>query len=375
VIGGTGSRGDRTVLLVVGHATGGIGEHVAALARDLPGHGWWPRVLTSPLTASRFDLGPDVVPLWPVLTSPAAVAAARRAAAGAAVVHAHGHQAGTVAAVLDLLVRPTAPVAGRRIPLAISWHNAVLAGGARGALLGLAERWQARRADLVTGASEDLVARARALGARRAELAPVASALPARSAPGDPGSVRAALGLAAGVPVLLTVSRIAPQKDLDVLVDAAARLGPGAVWLVAGDGDPDLLARLRQRARDAGADVRFLGRRDDIPDLLALADVFVLASRWEARSLAVQEAMAAGLPVVVTGTGGLPELVGEAGLTVPVGSPAALAAAIGGLLADPDLARALGAAAQVRFAGFPTSEQVLTGWAARYARLAGPSPA
>lgn len=376
---------DRTVLLLLGHATGGIGEHVAALARGLPGRGWRPVVLTSPLTASRFDLGPDVLPVWPVLRSPAALAAARRAVAGAGVVHAHGHQAGTVAALLA-----TPPVGPRR-PLVVSWHNAVLAGGVHGALLGLAERWQARRADLLTGASADLVERGRRLGARRAEPAPVASELPARAPAGDRAAVRAkvraAFGLGPDTPVLLTVSRIAPQKDLDVLVDAAALLRPPSgrpapVWLVAGDGDPALLRRLQTRAAGerpepaagagAGAEVRFLGRRDDVPDLLAAADLFVLASRWEARSLAVQEAMAAALPVVVTATGGLPELVGEAGVTVPVGSPQGLAAAVGGLLADPARAAALGAAARERFAALPTPDQVLAAWADRYARLAGP---
>ena len=53
------------VLLVLGHATGGIGEHVSSLARGLPALGWQPVVLTSRLTASRFDLGPQVLPVWP----------------------------------------------------------------------------------------------------------------------------------------------------------------------------------------------------------------------------------------------------------------------------------------------------------------------
>jgi len=289
------------------------------------------------------------------------------------VVHAHGHQAGSLAVALAATL-PGGP------PVAVSWHNAILAGRARGALLGVLERLQARRATLLTGASGDLVARARALGARTAELAPVASA--ARPAwTGDRSAGRAALaaelGLPDGAPLVLTVSRIAPQKDLDVLVDAAVAVhrvtaGRSPGWLVAGDGDPALLAARACRAAAGGAAVRFLGHRDDVPALLALADVFVLASRWEARSLAVQEAMAAGLPIVVTRVGGLPDLVGDAGLTVPVRSPDALAAAVARLCADPGLARTLATRAARRFVTLPTQAQVLAAWAGRYARLAAP---
>ena len=78
-----------------------------------------------------------------------------------------------------------------------------------------------------------------------------------------------------------------------------------------------------------------MGARTDVSDWLRAADVFVLTSRWEARALVVQEAMAAGLPVVVTRTGGLPELVGDAGSLVAVGDPAAVAAEVDRLLADP----------------------------------------
>jgi glycosyltransferase involved in cell wall biosynthesis len=96
--------------------------------------------------------------------------------------------------------------------------------------------------------------------------------------------------------------------------------------------------------------VLFLGRRDDIPALLAQCDVCVLPSLSEGLPLAVLEAMAAGKPVVACAVGGVPELVadGQTGLLVPPADPQALAAAIRGLLSDPVLARQLAAAGQAR---------------------------
>lgn len=90
--------------------------------------------------------------------------------------------------------------------------------------------------------------------------------------------------------------------------------------------------------------VHFLGQRDDIPDLLAALDIFVLPSHSEGVSLALLEAMAAGLPVIATAVGGLPEVVtdGDNGLLIPAKEPQALAAALERLLADPDFGNKLG---------------------------------
>ena len=81
-----------------------------------------------------------------------------------------------------------------------------------------------------------------------------------------------------------------------------------------------------------------MGERNDVPDLLASFDVFAYPSRFEGLCLAVIEAQAAGVPVVATPVGGIPENVvdGETGLLVPPRDPAALAAAINRLLEDPD---------------------------------------
>jgi glycosyltransferase involved in cell wall biosynthesis len=347
------------VLLVVGHATGGMGAHVTDLARGLAERGHEVRVWTSPGTTSAFALEDVAVPDWPAglrCSETRALRSLRAYVRSADVVHAHGHQAGLLSVLAARSLR-------RPPPVVVSWHNAVLGSGPARRVKELAERVQTRGADLITGASDDLVARAARLGARGAVLTPVAARRH------DAGCARV---VDPDRPTVLTVSRIAPQKRLDVLVGAAARVGarvPDVRWLVAGDGNPELLAALQTRTADAAAPVTWLGRRDDVPDLLTQADVFVLTSDWEARALVVQEAMAAGVPVVATEVGGLPGLLGGAGLLVPPGDPGAVADAVLLVLTQDGLAERLSAAGRERAAGLPGPDDVLTDWVERYARL------
>ena len=106
----------------------------------------------------------------------------------------------------------------------------------------------------------------------------------------------------------------------------------------------------RARALDLANAVRFLGRVDDVAELLAAADVVVMPSRQEGLGVAALEAMAAAVPVIASRVGGLPEAVrdGETGLLVAADDPTALAAAIARLAADRALATGLGAAGAAR---------------------------
>jgi glycosyltransferase involved in cell wall biosynthesis len=348
--------------------------HVASLAKGLPGLGWDTTVLTTPASAARFDFGPDVSTAWPdhLVSSPGRVlnlrSAARQDVVDADVVHAHGHQAGVVALGL------TGWTGSARRPVVVSWHNASLGSGMDRRVRDLTEQWQARRADLVTGASSDLVERARTLGARSVRLAPVA-APSAGSWSGDRDAERKVvadeLGLDPDLPWVLTVSRIAPQKNLQVVVDASARLAEMVPhqWVVVGDGDEELAARLWGRVADTQAPVQLVGARADVPRLMAVSDLFALASTWEARALVVQEAFAAGLPVVATDVGGLTDLVDGVGVLVPVGDVPALARAVGELLVDADRRAQVGAAGLERFALLPDEDDVLAMWAQTYAEL------
>jgi glycosyltransferase involved in cell wall biosynthesis len=154
-------------------------------------------------------------------------------------------------------------------------------------------------------------------------------------------------------PVIVSVGRLAAPKDPLALVAALARLPPGGFRAVLVGSGPKH-AEVAAAIRDAGLDgaVELAGDRGDIPALLAAADLFVLASRSEGFPMSVLEAMAAGLPVVASAVGGVAEAVadGETGLLVAPGDVDALAAAIGRLLADGQLRRAMGSAGRARAA-------------------------
>ncbi|MFY1671633.1 glycosyltransferase family 4 protein [Plantactinospora sp. WMMB334] len=368
----TGAAADRagSVLLVLASSTGGVGQHVTSLARGLVGAGLTVTVCGPAATQQQFDFTstgarfvPVEIPASPTPADVRAVAGLRRALAAGPVdvVHAHGLRAGLVA----VLARPA-------VPVVVTLHNAVLAGGLRGRLSRLAERIVARRARVVLGASADLVARAVALGSPDARLAPVAAPElppPRRSRQ----AVRAEFAVAPEQPLIVSVGRLHPQKRYDVLVDAAARWRerkPVPVVVVAGSG-PSYL-QLAARISAARAPVTLLGHRTDVADLLAGADLAVVTSDWEARQLFAQEALRAGVPLVATAVGGLPELVGEAAVLVPPGEVAAVDEAVRALLDDPARRAELAGRATAQAARWPTEEETVAAVAAVYAELGVP---
>ncbi|GAA4719393.1 glycosyltransferase family 4 protein [Phytohabitans rumicis] len=329
---------DGAVALVLASSTGGVGQHVASLARGLVAGGARVTVCGPAATNQRFRFSeagalfaPVEIPPNPRLTDARSVGDLRRAIGQVDVIHAHGLRAGFVAA----LTRP-------RPPLIVTWHNAVLAAGLRGTASRLLERVVARAARVSLGASEDLVERAVELGARDARMSPVAA--PALPAPRrSRAAVRAefAVGPSTGQlsrPLILSVGRLHPQKRYDVLIDAAARwrdLPQPPVVVIAGSGPAYM--PLAQRISAARAPVTLLGHRTDVSDLLAGADLAVVTSDWEARQLFAQEALRAGVPLLATAVGGVPGLVGDAARLVPPGDVDAVDAAVRELLADPQL--------------------------------------
>ncbi|MGH8773778.1 MAG: glycosyltransferase family 4 protein [Jiangellaceae bacterium] len=358
------------VTLVLATSTGGVGTHVRSLVQRLPGYGVEVAVVSPAETEQRFGFRTAGARFAPVAiaTGPrpredaAAIRALRTALTGSDVVHAHGLRAAALAGLALGRRRPD------RTPYVATWHNAVLETGPRRQLIAGLEMLAARRADVTLGASSDLVDRARRLGSPDARLAPVAAPVLAPAARSR-AEVRSELDVA-DRPLVVAVGRLAPQKDYDTLLGAAAAWAdrsPRPLVVVAGDGsEHDRL----QRVVDArGLAVRLLGRRGDVADLLAAADVYVLTSRWEARALVVQEAMRAGVPVVATAVGGIPELVGDAAVLVPAGDAGAVAAAVVGLLDDHDVRRDLNRRGRERAQSWPDEGDTAGQAAAVYAEL------
>lgn len=184
--------------------------------------------------------------------------------------------------------------------------------------------------------------------------------------------VRAELGAEQDALCVLVAAALVPRKGIDVLLQAAARLGadcPSPLVWIAGEG-PER-GRLERLVHQTGVAARFLGRRGDVPDLLGACDVFALPSRHEGLGVAALEAMALGRPVLASRVGGLAEAVAHegTGLLVPPDDPSALAEGLTRLLRDPGLRDRLGAAGPARIADRHLASGMVEAYERVYAEL------
>jgi glycosyltransferase involved in cell wall biosynthesis len=192
--------------------------------------------------------------------------------------------------------------------------------------------------------------------------------------PAGKADIRTELGIAPDVPLVAIAAVLRSQKALDILLDAHARLVTrvkDAHLVIAGDGEcHDRLEHQIERL-GIGGSAHLVGPRSDVEAILDQADVGVLSSDWEGMPLFVFECMAAGIPLVATSVGGLPEIVdeGRTGLLVPPRDPAALADALERVLTDGALARRLADAAADRLEQFRI-ESVAVQFAELYEELA-----
>ena len=152
---------------------------------------------------------------------------------------------------------------------------------------------------------------------------------------------------------VITVANLRPEKNHETLIGAATLLAaefPDVQFQIVGDGPRRAALEALVKARNLEGTVRFLGHREDVPALLAQADVFVLPSLTEAFPNGAIEAMAAGLPVVASAVGGLLDLIDDqrTGLLIEPGKPEALAHALRRLFTDRQFAAGLGDAARAR---------------------------
>jgi glycosyltransferase involved in cell wall biosynthesis len=171
------------------------------------------------------------------------------------------------------------------------------------------------------------------------------------------------LGLAGREPVLMTVARIHAQKGPEDLLEAFARVRavhPRAALVWVGDGPAAPALRERAAALGVAGDLFVTGMREDVRDLYHLATLHVMASHREGFSNVLLEAMAAGLPQVVTDVGGNREALGEsgAGLLLPARRPDLLGEALVAVLGDRDRLAAMAGAARARAEAFSADEQL-----------------
>ncbi|MFF9508969.1 glycosyltransferase family 4 protein [Streptomyces sp. NPDC014724] len=350
---------------VLGGGSAGSSAHVSSLAAGLVARGVHVTVCAPAELDHAYDFsgkGVDFAPV-PRRSDPTAVAALRTACLTADVVHAHG---------LHAAVRAALALGGRRVPLVVTWHARAHAEGARSRLLHLMERRAARAAAVVLGTTSDLVDRARRRGARDARLSPVSAPVPQQPAVVDEGKARAELGVMER-PLIVSYGSLVPHHGYDTLLDAARMwrgLDPVPLLVIAGEGRER--AALQRRIRDEELPVRLIGSRDDVAELLAVADLAVLSSRWEARSVLAQEALRLGVPLVATAVGGVPELVGDGAELVPCGNGEALGRAVVRLLGDPARCEQLVAAGRAQSADWPTADDTIVQVLAVYDELTQP---
>ena len=331
--------GRRRILQVCGSAAGGVRAHLADCARILAADGHDviveapAAVLDSldvePARAEALEIGPR-----PSLNDTLAVARLRRLGRRADVVHAHGLRAGALAAL----------ALGRRrrgrTRLVVTLHNLTV-GGRLTTLVGdRLERLIARRADLVLAVSPDLAERAQDLGAPHVEVAIIPAVSPQQ--PAEPSTSDAAAAEDAwprSGARLLTVARLAPQKGLPLLLEAAAILSrevdagrlTAFTWALAGDGPGREQAAERIAAEQLP--VTLLGRRSDAPALMEVADIVVQTSLWEGQPLTIQEALRAGTAIVATDVGGT-AVTARGGAVLVAPQAQAIAESLGTLLSD-----------------------------------------
>ncbi|HEV2754879.1 MAG TPA: glycosyltransferase [Actinomycetota bacterium] len=352
------------VLQVLGNSTGGIARHVAQVTEHLDGDGFAVDIAGPP--ALPLEMPKPVhhvsIPNGPVKGHAAALRRLREilGSGGYGVVHAHGLRAGIDAAL----------AARGGPPVVLTVHNVVhpdVAGPARALLYKPAESLAVRLTDHTFAVSKEIAARLRKVrgAGRKVEVLYLGIGDPP-AVERDRTEIRRDLG--AEGPLVVTASRLAPQKALHVMFDALAQVDMPFTLAVLGTGP--LEGDLREAAERAGvaARVRWLGFRADVADYIAAADVFCLSSVWEGVPLAAQEAVLLGVPIVATSVGGMPELVDDAvtGRLVPPGDPAALASALRQVLSNDVLRTTFAAAARARLAERFSTGKMLARLAAEY---------
>ena len=285
----------------------------------------------------------------------------------------HVHYAVPHATAALLARAMMAPACGPKIVTTLHGTDTTLLGhdpGCRPAI-----RWALEHSDALTAVSSFLAAETvQVLGVQH-PIDVVPNFFVPRAPRRTPEAVRAELGLAPGMPLLVHSSNLRPLKRVDLLLEALARVrAPFRLLVLAGDRWEPFVPDVRR----LGLDDRVIVREQVqvIEDYLQVADLGVTTSDSESFCLAILEAMVFGCPSVATRVGGIPEVIedGVSGLLVTPGDAAAFAAAVERVLADRDLRHRMGQAARVRAQRHFVAEVVVPLYEAVYRRACVPGP-
>jgi glycosyltransferase involved in cell wall biosynthesis len=259
---------------------------------------------------------------------------------GPTVVHAHGYRADVVAAH-----------AARRagIPVVSTAHG-FTGGGLKNRLFQNIQCRSLRRADAVIAVSRPLARELARRGVPGDRIHVIPNGFRPDGARLEPAEARERLGVSPGVVHLGWVGRVTPEKGLDILLEALGHLDDLTLTVsVIGDGRSRPELERRAASSLASGRVRWHGSVPDAGSLFPAFDLFVLSSRTEGTPIVLFEAMAAGVPVVATAVGGVPDVVsGKEAVLVPSADPYALAEAIRAVLDSPDAAAARAREARTR---------------------------
>jgi glycosyltransferase involved in cell wall biosynthesis len=236
------------------------------------------------------------------------------------------------------------------------------------------------QADLIVGVSAQVLEGVLGDGVPQARTAVIYNGVEFARLGGAPAGadLRARLGIDAQALVVGSAGSLIRRKGHDILIRALAGIGAAKPphLLIAGDGPEHGALRRQAEAAGMGGRVHVLGHLDPITDLYRACDIVALASRGDSFALVLAEAGYAGLPVVATRVGGIPEVVAheETGLLVPPDDPDAMMRAIGRLAADPGLRRQFGEAGRQRATERFSAQRMAGEFGAAYDRLAALPP-
>lgn len=333
------------VLQVLGRSAGGIARHVSQITAALDGADGFDVDIAGPVglpIEMPKPLLPIDIPDGPLGGHAGAIKRLASIVSAYDVVHAHGLRAGIDSGL----------AARRRNKRSlVTVHNLVRSeiAGPKAMLYRRGEAAAVWATDHTFAVSQDIARHLKATVPRRADKIELLYL-----GIGDPPNVqrtrdevRAQLGLAPDIALVVSVARLSPQKALEILFEAICLTDREVALAVVGEGP--LRTDLERLARSLGLvdKVHFLGFRRDVADYIAAADVFCLSSVWEGVPLAAQEAILLGTPVVGTDVGGMRELISNkvSGRLVPTRDPVALAEALNEILRDSERAQSYATAA------------------------------